>query len=324
VESGRKTNLDLPTGEFHFAERRFMAHGDMAPDSFIHLSLGRLSLSLAPGLGGGIASFGCCAVSNENIEIFRSYDGRDPSPTALASFPLVPFVNRIRGGAFSFRGRRVTLAQNMPPDPSPLHGQGWQAPWTVERLGPDSAELVYRHPPGEWPWAYEARQTFDLDGDGLSLVLSCTNVSGEPMPCGLGQHPYFPCTPQTRLDTGVETVWTIDEHVLPVEQVPAAGRYDLSDRLVCGQGLDHGFGGWDGRAVISDPDRPFRIAMSSPDAHFFQLYSPESGGIFVAEPVTHANAAMNAPEEEWAALGMRVLEPGASMSLTMRVNVMLL
>jgi aldose 1-epimerase len=30
--------------------------------------------------------------------------------------------------------------------------------------------------------------------------------------------------------------------------------------------------------------------MSSPDADFFQLYSPPSGELFVIEPVTHANA----------------------------------
>ncbi|HYI41957.1 MAG TPA: aldose 1-epimerase [Allosphingosinicella sp.] len=293
-------------------------------DSYPLLSRGPLSLRLAPGVGGGIASFECCAVSGENVTIFRPFDPAGKSPTSLASFPLVPFVNRVRGGAFTFRGRRVTLARNMPPDPSPLHGQGWLNAWQVERLGADRAELVYRHAADEWPWAYEARQTFALDENGLSLILSCANRSAEPMPCGLGQHPYFLCTPQTRLDTGVESVWTIDEHVLPIEQVPAVGRFDLNDRLVCGQDLDHGFGGWSGRAMISDPERPFRIVMSSPDASFFQLYSPASGGLFVAEPVSHANAAMNAPEEDWAGLGMRVLKPGETMSLTMRVEVLAL
>jgi aldose 1-epimerase len=293
----------------------------MDPHSFPLLARGKLSLRLAPGRGGGIASFECCAVSGGNLSIFRPLDPDDPSPAAPASFPMVPFVNRVRGGVFSFRGRTVTLARNMPPDPSPLHGQGWLASWTVERLDSDSAELVYRHAPGEWPWAYAARQTFALDETGLSLGLSCTNLSEAPMPCGLGQHPFFPCTAQTRLDTGVESVWTIDEKVLPVEQVPAAGRYDLRDRLVCGQGLDHGFGGWSGRAVISDPDWPFRVEMSSPDARFFQLYSPAAGGLFVIEPVTHANAALNAPEEKWAEFGLRVLEPGESMALTMRLDV---
>ncbi|HYD37866.1 MAG TPA: hypothetical protein VEA60_09650, partial [Allosphingosinicella sp.] len=124
-----------------------------------------------------------------------------------------------------------------------------------------------------------------------------------------------------RLDTVVESVWTIDEKVLPVEKVAAVGRFDLRDRPVCSQGLDHGFGGWGGRAVISDPGLPFRIEMSSPDARFFQLYSPASGGLFVAEPVTHANAALNAPEEQWPELGLRVLEPGESMSLRMRVDI---
>ena len=83
------------------------------------------------------------------------------------------------------------------------------------------------------------------------------------MPCGLGQHPYFPCGPETRLDTEVTHVWTIDEHVLPVEKVPAEGRFDLRDRLVCGQGLDHGFGGWGGEARMSDPDWPYELRLSS-------------------------------------------------------------
>jgi aldose 1-epimerase len=240
---------------------------------------------------------------------------------ALASFPLVPFVNRVRGGRFGFRGREVVLAPNMPPDPSPLHGQGWLAAWEVASACDASAELVFRHEAGEWPWAYEARQHFELDEGGLTLVLDCTNGSDGPMPCGLGQHPYFLCTPDTRLRTQVECAWTVDDEVLPVEKVPAEGRYDLRDRLICGQDLDNGFGGWGGLARIDDPALPFAIEIRSPEARFFQVYSPPSGGIFVAEPVTHANAAMNAPEEQWAELGLRVLERGESMRLTIRVEV---
>ena len=130
------------------------------------------------------------------------------------------------------------------------------------------------------------------------------------MPCGLGQHPYFPCGPETRLDTDVTHVWTIDERVLPVEKVPADGRFSLADRAVCGQDLDHGFGGWGGVATIYPADGAIgEIAISSPQARFFQLYSPKTGGIFVAEPVTHANDVLSQPEEDWAALGIRILEP---------------
>ena len=62
--------------------------------------------------------------------------------------------------------------------------------------------------------------------------------------------------------------------------------------------------------------------MSSAQAKFFQVYSPAQGGIFVAEPVTHANAALNAPESEWPELGMQVLAAGEEMRLDMRIDVL--
>jgi aldose 1-epimerase len=181
--------------------------------------------------------------------------------------------------------------------------------------------LLFEHRAGEWPWDYEARQEFALDESGLSLGLTCTNTSPEPMPCGLGQHPYFPCEAGTQIDTRVTHAWTIDEHVLPVEKVVADGRYDLRERLVCGQNLDNGFGGWNGEALLTDGSWPYDLRLSSLEARFFQLYSPPGGGFCVVEPVTHANAALNAPEAEWDELGMRVLAPSETMRLDMRLEV---
>ena len=286
----------------------------------IELTAGRLRLKLSPEIGGSIAGFEWHD-GGKSWPILRHCP--DPLNQVLdaASFPLVPYVNRIRDGRFTFRGREVHLQPNMAGDPSPLHGQGWLNPWTAEEAGESSATLVFHHEAGEWPWAYEARQVFNLDEGGLSLDISCRNISHEPMPCGLGLHPYFPCSTSTTLDTGVEVVWTIDDKVLPVDRVPATGRYDLRHRQVCGQDLDNGFGGWDGRATIADPSYPFTVQLSSPDARFFQVYSPVTGGIFVAEPVSHANAALNQPEEQWPELGMRVLDAGKAMNLSMRLAV---
>jgi len=290
----------------------------MSSGTILKLSAGRLRLELNPSIGGAISNF----TWDDSGPILRQSHSPLEKAVDAASFPLVPYVNRIRGGRFTFRGREVRIAPNMAGDPSPLHGQGWINPWIVEQAGDRTAQLSFRHDAGEWPWAYEALQDFELDEGGLSVTLTCRNVDDEPMPCGLGQHPYFPCGRETRLDTKVTDVWTIDEKVLPVAKVPAEGRFDLRDRLVCAQDLDHGFGGWGGEARMSDPDWPYSLRLASADAHFFQLYSPPAGGIFVAEPVTHANAALNAPEEEWGGLGMRVLGPGDGMSLTMRLDVL--
>ena len=294
---------------------------DSASPDLLFLASGALRLALAPKVGGSIAHF-VFSDGAQQYPVLRGTEGVPPTVLDAASFPLVPYSNRIRGGRFTFRGREVSIAPNMAPDPSPLHGQGWLRSWQVESADDRSAVLVMRHEAEEWPWSYSARQDFALDEEGLTISLGCRNLSREPMPCGLGQHPYFHCSPETRLDTQVEGAWTIDAKVLPVERVPATGRYDLKDRLVCGQDLDHGFDGWGGVARMRTPGVPFRIEMSSPTARRFQLYSPLAGGIFVAEPVTHTNAALNAPEEDWAALGLRVLEPDEEMTLEMRLVVL--
>jgi aldose 1-epimerase len=288
--------------------------------SIVRLTAGNLRLELSPSFGGAISAFEWTS-ANGARPILRKCHSPLEKVLDAGCFPLVPYVNRIRGGCFSFRGRTVRLEPNMPGDPSPLHGQGWLNPWTVEEQSGSSASLTYRHESGEWPWSYEARQDFSLDDGGFSVRLTCRNSSTDPMPCGLGEHPYFGCGPETQIDTHVDCAWTVDKNVLPVDKIPAEGRYDLRDRHACGQGLDNGFGGWDGTARMSDPDWPYDLRLSSPEAKFFQLYSPADGGIFVAEPVTHANAALNHPESEWPELGMRVLDPGESMSLDMRLDV---
>lgn len=284
------------------------------------LTVGELRLELSPSIGGSISAFEWVA-NGARRPILRECPCTLQNSLSSCCFPLVPYVNRIRGGEFHFRGRDVHLAPNMAGDPSPLHGQGWLNSWTVEEASDRRAVLHFSHSASEWPWCYDARQEFTLDEEGLVAKLACRNTSEAPMPCGLGEHPYFHCGPHTRIDASVTNAWTIDKDVLPLDEVPAEGRYDLNDRLVCGQDLDNGFAGWGGQARISDPDWPYELRMSSSDARFFQLYSPPAGGIFVAEPVTHANAALNEPEAKWPELGMRVLDEGEEMSMTMRLDL---
>jgi aldose 1-epimerase len=286
----------------------------------VKLSAGPLSLELSPSIGGAISAFDWSG-DGDPRSILRKCNSPLEKVLDACCFPLVPYVNRIRGGHFTFRGREIRLAPNMPGDPSPLHGQGWLNTWTVSEQSDTRAVLSFFHSATEWPWNYEAQQVFELDEGGLSIGLACRNTDNDPMPCGLGQHPYFDCGPATQIDTTVTHAWTIDDKTLPVDKVVADGRYDLRERKVCGQDLDNGFSGWNGEARLRDPDWPYDVMMSSPQATFFQVYSPASGGICVAEPVTHANAALNAPESQWPEQGMRVLEPGEAMRLDMRLDV---
>jgi len=281
----------------------------------LRLSAHGFELELAPEVGGAIAAF------RRGVQ-----DIMRPAPTQLedvlqaACFPLVPYVNRVRDGRFLFRGREVRLTPNLPGDPSPLHGQGWRHPWTVVQASEDQAELRYDHVPGEWPWAYAARQRFRLTPSGLEAELTLTNRSDDAMPAGLGFHPYYPCGPDTVLSAKVGCVWTVDDKVLPVARQPATGRYDLDHRRIDGAGLDNGFGDWDGRAALAWPDRGLKVALISQE-RFLQVYAPREGGLVVFEPVSHANDALAHPENEWPSLGLRVLEAGETMTLPARFEV---
>src|SRR5687767_15955674 len=132
----------------------------MATERLLRLEAGALRLELNPKAGGSIRALALKLADAEHA-ILRA---APPSNDVLdaASFPLVPYVNRIRGGRFTFRGREVTLAPNMAGDPSPLHGQGWLAPWRVDSADASAAVLSFDHPAGEWPWTYRAEQRFEL------------------------------------------------------------------------------------------------------------------------------------------------------------------
>lgn len=286
------------------------------------LRAGHLEVQLLPAIGGSIVRFDRVAEGRRR-PLLRGAGAAITDVLEAACFPLVPFANRIRGGAFTCDGRAITLVPNMAGESSPLHGQGWRAAWQVTEAGNDHATLTFRHKVGEWPWDYDATQRVKLDPHGLSLELSCRNLAPERMPCGLGFHPYYPCAADTVLDADVASAWTIDAAVLPVENVPATGRYDLHARRICGQGLDNGFDGWSGTATITWPGEDASLRLSSADAGRFQVYSPAEGGLFVAEPVQNANAALNAPELDWPALGLTLLERGQASVLRARFEVIL-
>jgi aldose 1-epimerase len=283
----------------------------------ITLTADVLEVDLRPAVGGAVTRFD---VDGEPL-MRRAPQGLHDVLDA-SCFPLVPFCNRVRDGRFSFRGRQVQLPPNMPGQRHPLHGQGWRAAWSIFRQEPASAILAYRHEPADWPWAYEARLSFALDPDGLTVDLAATNLSDEPMPCGLGLHPYFPCTAQTVLDARVTGVWTVDDEIMPVTHQRATGRYDLHERRICGADLDNGFDAWAGPAVIRWPERSLELTLATVGgARYLQVYAPAAGGVVVVEGVTHANAALNLPEDQWAGAGLKVLEPYETFALTTRFDV---
>ncbi|HEX2501951.1 MAG TPA: aldose 1-epimerase [Methylomirabilota bacterium] len=283
----------------------------------ITLRSGALGLVLAPRVGGAIARF-WSEQTGRVVDLLR------PTPDAIlarhdvwatASFPLVPWSNRIREGRFVFGGRAVSLPLNRPPERHAIHGLGFQTAWTVADLGSTRVVLEHRHAPGAWPWAYRAVQQVALTPQSLELVLMLSNEGDAAMPAGLGWHPYFPRTPRTTLTARVGGLWLTDAEIMPTACVTPAPEQDPGRGLAVDRvALDNAFVGWDGQAVVAWPERGIRLRLAAPGPFgVLVVYTPSGQPFFCAEPVSHTTDAFNLAATGQRDTGMLVLAPGESV-----------
>jgi aldose 1-epimerase len=287
----------------------------------IALRHGALTCLLAPGCGGSIARLALDR-GGGRIDLMRPAPDRLSEPLDAACFPLVPFSNRIALGRFAHRGREVRLPANAPL-PHAIHGHGWLAPWRVEEAGPDSALLSYRHEADAWPFPYRARQGFALSEDGLTVTMELTNEGDEPMPAGLGLHPYFPRPEGTRLQAGVSSVWLPDAAMIPETNAPPPPEWDLARGIaVEGAGLDHGFADWIGDAAIDWPGLGLRLRIRADDLFgHLVVYAPPGEPWFCVEPASHMTDAVNRAARGEGGTGFREVPPGATLGGRVRFSV---
>jgi aldose 1-epimerase len=284
----------------------------------ITLGRGNFELDVAPEFGGAITRF-----EFGGKPVMRHVAPGETNVLEMCAFPLVPYANRIAGGTFEFGGRRHRLPLNFGDHPHALHGHGWQATWRAEILSSDRVSLVYDHAPDAWEWEYSAQQVFTVTDTGLVLVLSLTNRDTKPMPYSLGIHPYFPRRPGSVLKAAVKGMWLADDTMLPTDYVEAGRLIDLNAGQIVSKApfVDNTFTGWQGPALISQPELGLEIALTaSANSAFLHAFMPEGADFFCAEPTTAMPNAFNRPEASDIS-GAKVLAPGATESLEMQIAV---
>jgi aldose 1-epimerase len=278
----------------------------------IEIIAGESRCTLAPELGGSILSW-----SVAGQPMLRS--ASEPAitsgkPLGLASFPLVPWSNRIAGGRFAWGGCAVAITPNFAPEPHAIHGIGWNEAWAVEARSQSSATLTLQHSgDARWPWAFLARQSVSVEADRLTVAMSARNLSSETVPLGFGHHPYFDREGASLWFTA-KRVWMNDEDMLPKQSEVPSGVFDFSaDGGLEGRAVDHCFSGWDGPARIAWDGRPFGLSMTS-DLPAAVVYLPQGGDRFCFEPVPHSNNAINRADAD---PPMPVIAPGGSFEASL-------
>ncbi len=290
----------------------------------IELCSGRWRLVVDPDTGGAIA-----ALTWGGVEVLRpvadvrlaAQGGR-----AVAGYPLIPYANRIAGGAFAFGGERFQLEGNFGDHPHTIHGNAWMHPWRVLESGAHIA-LAFDHAPDaasvrEFPFAYHAEQHFSLVEAGLTIGLSVENRDTRPWPAGLGLHPYVARTPRTVLRFEADTLWTTDAAGLPQQQRAVEGETEFDRGLaLTGSLIDNCFAGWGGTALVTWPEHGFALRLEAgPPLDHVQLYTPAGRDFFGLEPVSNMPDAINRLDDT-AGQGLQILAPGQMLCATIRLSI---
>lgn len=275
----------------------------------IEITAGALRLALRPDLGGSIAGLWL-----GDVPVLRSTEPADlAGARQSASYPLVPYSNRLGYRRFRWLGHDYTTQPNFDDNPHSVHGVAWQRPWQVLRHGPQQVDLGYSHAgDAHWPFAFEVQQRFVLSPDALEVHLSFTNRAAHPQPVGLGWHPYFPKRPHSRLHIELTDRWDSDASGLPTRKVAQPG----IDGDVAHLAFDNCFEGWRGPARIRDDKLSMRLTSSLP---YLVVYTPATSPYYCVEPVSHVSNAIHMTEP--AAHGLRSLDAGATLDAWMKLEV---
>ncbi|RSZ56056.1 aldose 1-epimerase [Massilia atriviolacea] len=274
----------------------------------------QLSAEILPGFGGALSRLDWIGGAAP-VPVLRPYAGGEaaPRPNQLACFPLLPWSNRMAGG-FSHGGQRYDIAPNREGDPFPIHGEGWQRPWTVAFQSASQALLMLERRDGV-PFSYRASLEYALRGNTLVVTLEATNTGALALPFGLGLHPWMPRAPGTTLQAAAREVWMAGADKLPAhaQAIPEAWSFERARALPDGP-IDNIFEGWDGKARIRWPENGLNLEIAA-DGAYYIVYAPAGGDFFCFEPVDHLINAHNMAGGP-ARHGLTVLAPGQRLRRT--------
>ena len=274
-----------------------------------------LRLTLDPQNGAAVRSFTCLNRKGDWVPVLQPADPADSTADGSAMFPMVPFANRVRGNVLRVGASTFRLTPNSA-DPLAIHGFGWRRAWEVVDRDAESCVLVLGADP-EAPIQFAARIGVRLTGSEAEFSLDMSNPGPKPIPAGLGWHPYFPHLQRTTLSFGSDLFWLEGPDHLPTDHLRVPPELDFStSRSVPSTWRNNCYQGWQGRAVIGQPDLGYRLEMTAgPPLRHLMFYAPQSG-VFALEPQSHVSGLTSVTKG-----GVRALLPGGSFASRLRLRV---
>lgn len=166
-------------------------------------------------LGAGLRSY-----TVRGVELLDSYPA-DSYPTGSSyGQVLSPWPNRIDEGTYVFDGVEQALPWSEPANQNAIHGLTRWMNWAPVNQHGNSVTMGLRlHAQPGYPFVIELEHQYLLTDDGLTITHTVRNVGDQPVPYGVGMHPYFTVgTPA--IDTSILTLPADKYFVTNARQIP--------------------------------------------------------------------------------------------------------
>lgn len=274
----------------------------------------RTEVSIVPSIGNIAYEM---SVNGRNIfwTPFHSLAELQSKPALCGNPFLAPWANRLDGDAYFANGKKYQLNPelgNLRRDANrkPIHGLLAFSPyWQVTALegGDRSARVTsrlefWKYPDlmAQFPFAHTIEMSYRLENGVLEVETVLRNHSVEPMPVGVGYHPYF------RLYDAPRDEWKVrfaarEQLLLSNLLIPTGERKPMpyaEPQSLAGTPLDDVFGSLvrqpDGKAHFSVQGKKEKISvLYGPKYTVAVVYSPVGKDFICFEPMSAVTNAFN-------------------------------
>jgi aldose 1-epimerase len=241
-------------------------------------------------------------------------------PSAL----LTPWVNRVRNGNYSFKGKNYQLPINEPALGNAIHGLLARVAFKVVQQSDASVTLehVYKGEEPQYPFPFTFRITYLLlDEGGLEINFAAQNTGSSAMPFACGWHPYFsfPGTDATDLSIKFHPTsrFLSDSQMIPLKEENLNGKTQF---IFSQEKVDHvfrleAFEKHVTELIDHKNQRSLFLEQSSVTFPFLVVFQPDGYNSVAIEPMTANTDAFNTGD------GLIELAPSESFSGQIRLSI---
>lgn len=280
---------------------------------------GRRQRAVLNELGGSLRS-----LSVDGIDLVQDYPAAIPTPMSAGAV-LVPWPNRIAGGAWRVDGIRQQLPITEPARGHAIHGLLRSTRYTVAERSETRVVLAADvHAQDGYPFGLSTTVAYELNRDGLEITHMIENTGDAKAPVAVGNHPYLKLgnvpVGELKLVINAESHMELDELMIPTGRLNdvAATAFDYRQGRTLGHvQLDDLWTGLnrdaDGGSThwLEAPDGS-RVELSMDAAFgYIQVYTTEKFPTEAGELAAVAVEPMTAPANAFNnGLGLHWIEPG--------------